>query len=662
MVNIAVIANRGACPESHLALVATLHEKFGMNVLVLCTQQNVMWWSSGFSQLNVDKFKVGMYNHFGELEQNLLLNGFSFLINLNELNPGEKGPSQNENFEIINLRSIEDTVGTKSPLKVKAGTEYTFLTSNKSRVQFTLSPPHKNATKDETRDQLKPLLQYIYQNAFSHTAAQFGDDFIVFKTNRGNLNQLPINVGNQNMKLKNTINIYPMCNWQSSHDLIKMWNKFTNSDGMWKTRWGNIRFVTEKNKADFFIVINQAYEQFDPQRTLYFVMEPNVETTPAFRDFYAHLKRNRPLFWGTHDYQVNNTEWHLSPTQQDFIKGNVDISKKYDRVISAIVSEKNFDPGHKLRLNFLKELDTRASKGELPFEVHIYGSNSMNFVNYKGSLPPNQKDMGIFPYKYHFNAENNSIKNYITEKFTDAVLGESLMLYWGCPNITDYYHPDSFINLTLLPENYEAEIEMISETMKNDEWNKRLSVIREMKRRILTRGNMFSRFKTIIDLSKVQVYYKLNGSKMQNDDLDNQRGQILRDQSFNTIHYFNFKLDPATPEHIKLFSYLELFKAVVNSGVDFIIYPSESTLKVEDMYRCLSNTLSYYREETEEDVDVVVFSQANPTEVGFWMRVEVCEKMLIKATEILQRIGGQPVPHFTLSYLFGQFATKVIIK
>jgi len=641
MVNIVFIANLTSCPPSHVKLASALHDKYGLNLLIICSPMNVMFWRQH------SQFKVNVCNQFMEVEQQLLLNGYSFVLNMND---DAQVKINNENFETLTLRMIEKD-------------SFTFLTSSKSRVCFDLDQKSMDAESGILMS-MRPLLEYIYRHSFCHTAFPYKDEFIIFKTNRGNINQLPINTAVDNLTIKNSILIYPMCNWQSTPDLIRMWNKFTNNNGEWKTRTGNIRFTTDKNRADFFIVINQPREQFDPKRTLYFSMEPNMETTPSFREFYNLLKQNRPLFWGSHDYQMNNTEWHLSPTQPQFLN-EVKIAKRHDKVLSAIVSDKNYDPGHILRLNFLRELDERASKNNLPFEIHIYGSSSLGFKNYKGSLPPNQKDEGIFPYKYHFNAENNQIPNYVTEKFTDGILGESLMFYWGCPNIENYYDKESFVSLSLLPEKYEEEIQLIARLMENNEYEKCLPAIQKMKQRILRRYNMFSRFKTIIDLSKIQIFYKLGAMDMQNNEEDNQNGQILRDQSFNTIHFFNFKLDDSSPEQVKLFSYMELFRSILNNQIDFIVYPSRTAeVNVRDLYRNLSNTISYYREETEEDVDIILLSferSSNPTNVGFWMKKEVCEKMMFKFQELVTKIGPQNL-NITLSQMFDGFTTKCLIK
>ncbi len=70
--------------------------------------------------------------------------------------------------------------------------------------------------------------------------------------------------------------------------------------------------------------------------------------------------------------------------------------------ISAIVSPKYNDPGHKLRIDFLKFCDQQE------FPIAIYGTDNFHqFKNYKGSLPSHQKENGLIPYRYTFNAEKS---------------------------------------------------------------------------------------------------------------------------------------------------------------------------------------------------------------------------------------------------------------
>ena len=50
-------------------------------------------------------------------------------------------------------------------------------------------------------------------------------------------------------------------------------------------------------------------------------------------------------------------------------------------------------------------------------------------------------------YKFSIAFENNSVKNYVTEKIIDAFMAGNIPIYWGCPNIAEYFNPDSFVNV-----------------------------------------------------------------------------------------------------------------------------------------------------------------------------------------------------------------------
>ena len=49
-------------------------------------------------------------------------------------------------------------------------------------------------------------------------------------------------------------------------------------------------------------------------------------------------------------------------------------------------------------------------------------------------------------YKFSIAFENKSAPGYITEKIWDAFLAGTIPIYWGCPNIGDFFNPASFIN------------------------------------------------------------------------------------------------------------------------------------------------------------------------------------------------------------------------
>ena len=129
-------------------------------------------------------------------------------------------------------------------------------------------------------------------------------------------------------------------------------------------------------------------------------------------------------------------------------------------------------------------------------DVHVYGQNKFLWKNYKGSLPPHKKDDSLFPYKYSFNVENFSIKNYYTEKLIDGILSETLVFYWGCPNIEEYINEKCYVRLNL--DNFEKSLETIKKAIEEDWWYQRIDIIRKEKQKILNELGFFPRLKKLI--------------------------------------------------------------------------------------------------------------------------------------------------------------------
>lgn len=73
------------------------------------------------------------------------------------------------------------------------------------------------------------------------------------------------------------------------------------------------------------------------------------------------------------------------------------------------------------------------------------------------------KDKLLFQREYKFSLaiENSSQPGYTTEKIYDPFLAQSLPLYWGNPNISSDYRPNSFVNLMQFSSVEEAVEEII---------------------------------------------------------------------------------------------------------------------------------------------------------------------------------------------------------
>ena len=290
--------------------------------------------------------------------------------------------------------------------------------------------------------------------------------------------------------LLNSKNILITCNWCSSKDLCNLWDKMSQGN----CKWNNIQLVSEE-PADFYCVINKPNEDLskiiDLSKTVLFRMEPYMEKHPnQWTLEWANPDINTLLFCGRHELHFNNIEWHLSKTYNELKTEKINKDIQLNNILSTVLSDKYVDIGHQKRVDFIKFLETKK------LTVDVFGGNRFNWKTYKGSLKSHQKDDALFPYKYTFNCENHSIKNYCTEKLYDGILAECLVFYSGCYNIRDIIDERAFVYLEL--SNFEKDYNTIKTAIKEDWWSMRIPYIREAKTKILNELQFFPRLEKII--------------------------------------------------------------------------------------------------------------------------------------------------------------------
>lgn len=286
------------------------------------------------------------------------------------------------------------------------------------------------------------------------------------------------------------IRVLIACHWSDSTGIIHLWNKMSENNNF---TWKNI-LIVDKEPADFYCIINRPVNddfKYDPKKTIIFRMEPYMEKRfdlwgPTFTNPDSSLYK----FVGKHEFHHNNVEWHLKKTYQELMNEPVIKNNDYNNVLSTILSNKYKDPGHIKRVDFIKFIEQKM-------DVHVYGSNHFLYKNYKGQLPSHEKDDSLFPYKYGFNVENHSIKNYFTEKIVDGILSETLMFYSGCFNLKDFIDERAFVYLEL--SNFENDFAIIKKAMEEDWYTQRLPYIKEAKQKILNELQFFPRLHKIIN-------------------------------------------------------------------------------------------------------------------------------------------------------------------
>ncbi len=276
------------------------------------------------------------------------------------------------------------------------------------------------------------------------------------------------------------ITIKLLCNWTSSKELRNDWNKMTKGN----FTWNKIKVIHE-GESDYYIVINSTQEKTDPKKTILFRMEPNMEKDKRWGDWSSpNLEKFLKIY--DHRTEYNNVEWHLGCTYSQLMNTKIEKTS----TLSTILSSKYKDPGQIKRIDFVKFLEKKG------VGIDVYGDNKWNYKNYKGSLPYHSKEKGLFPYKYTFNCENNSIKNYFTEKIVDGILSECLVFYSGCYNLRDFIDKRAFIHLEL--SNFESDYQIVKKAIEDNEWEKRIGIIRQEKQKILNHLQFFPRIEALL--------------------------------------------------------------------------------------------------------------------------------------------------------------------
>lgn len=312
--------------------------------------------------------------------------------------------------------------------------------------------------------------------------------------------------------IQNKIRIKLLCNWCNSEDLCREWAIMNDNQYI----YSNIEFTHEDKNIDYYIIINKPFTIFDkyiPSKTIVLQMEPYVydKNKPwGVKTWgeWSHPDENKFLYVGTHKKYLNTVQWQIKIPEQLILTNLNDSNKRYDKIIS-ILSRKDWDTGHQLRINFIRYIEnirlihkenkkSRSNRYNKIHKIDVYGErNFHNIQNYKGQLKDNKKENHLIDYKYCFSVENNSEINYATEKIWEPILCECLCFYWGCPNLENYIDSRAFVILDL--NNFKESLDIINKAIEEDWWSQRIQYIKQEKERIINELGFFPMITKIIN-------------------------------------------------------------------------------------------------------------------------------------------------------------------
>jgi hypothetical protein len=88
------------------------------------------------------------------------------------------------------------------------------------------------------------------------------------------------------------------------------------------------------------------------------------------------------------------------------------------------------------------------------------------------------------------------VPHYWTEKIADCFLAGTVPIYWGCPNIGDYFPSDAMIRLESLDPRLSSEQVQAEATVEG--YGRRLAALREAKRLVLDDYNLFNLARNLV--------------------------------------------------------------------------------------------------------------------------------------------------------------------
>ncbi|RZJ53060.1 MAG: hypothetical protein EOO44_09755 [Flavobacterium sp.] len=176
-----------------------------------------------------------------------------------------------------------------------------------------------------------------------------------------------------------------------------------------------------------------------------------------------------------HEYN----HWHLHKNIDELLSL---VNVKKEKKISVVCSDLTVLPGHKLRYALVNKLI-----GHFKDRLDVYG---------RGFNPILNKWDALAPYKYSIAIENSAVNGYFTEKITECYLAHTMPIYYGAPDIHEYFDLNSYLTIDI--SDYKKTIEVVERALEEDTYDDKLEIIIEQKIKYLKKYHLFPAISTFL--------------------------------------------------------------------------------------------------------------------------------------------------------------------
>lgn len=261
--------------------------------------------------------------------------------------------------------------------------------------------------------------------------------------------------------------------------------------------FGTSKFTFEpfEQKYDWLVVIDDIPKilknnceilKCPRENTILVTMEPSsiAHYGKAFAKQFAHLITNQndqELPHPNAQRSQTGNVWFYGKTLKEILKTT---EPKKSKKISTVCSDKQQGHTiHKLRYDFTGQMEDKIS------QLERFG-HGIKWINTKAEA--------LDEYEFHVAIENQYAPDVWTEKLADTFLGFCVPIYYGCPNIFDYFPQESIILIDIY--DFEGSISKIKKIINTPgEYERRLPAIKEARRRVIEDYNLLAMINNFIE-------------------------------------------------------------------------------------------------------------------------------------------------------------------
>ena len=260
--------------------------------------------------------------------------------------------------------------------------------------------------------------------------------------------------------------------------------------------WGNYEFTFDEiPTADYWIIVNNyQLEKLScfcpPKNILYILQEPssiseynNDNHSQQFIKQFGSVITTQDSIQGSNViFQQVGIPWSINKSIDYLFKETISEKTKF---ISIVTSNKTYTKGHRNRIDCAMKI-----KRYFGSYVDLFG-RGFSYFDDKWDV--------VSPYRYHISIENSVEKNYLSEKIFDPILAYSLPIYYGCPNISDFFNLPEYLQIRDL-NCFDTIKKKIKFIIENDHiYENNLKFLSDSRIKILEEFNFFPMVCSIMD-------------------------------------------------------------------------------------------------------------------------------------------------------------------